>query len=273
MDDTIFNCKSLIIGHRGIKGEIMENTLESVIASIESGVDGVEFDVQRCFTGEIVLFHDKTLDRLAFKDQFYFNKTRNKPLSKLQWYHLYNTELIDTMGRKYKIPQLKSVLRHPKVYNSDVLINIDIKDTNSSEDIGDILTDLIEEGLYSPDRFMVSSESIEVLCYFAELKAEMEPSYQKFQNFKIGWIVSQENIPPCGIPFLVKYYSKVLTHVSIDKDITNSYIVEEIKKLGISVFVYTINEFGELPFGNIENIVDGIISDKPRNICKLGVLN
>src|SRR3989304_406870 len=108
--NTVFNCKSMIIGHRGAKGEIMENTLESILYAINLGVDGIEF-------------HDETVDRLAFKDQFYFGCTSGFHINKLQWYHLYNTELIDSLGRKYKIPKLIDILRHPKVYSSDVLIN------------------------------------------------------------------------------------------------------------------------------------------------------
>ena len=33
--------------------------------AIELGVDGIEIDVFKCKSGEIVLFHDKKLDRLT----------------------------------------------------------------------------------------------------------------------------------------------------------------------------------------------------------------
>ncbi|GAH09601.1 unnamed protein product, partial [marine sediment metagenome] len=76
--------------------KIENNKAPKINTSNELGVDGIEFDVRRCYTGEIVLFHDETLDRLAFKDKFYFDKTKGKNINKLQWYHLYNTELIDS---------------------------------------------------------------------------------------------------------------------------------------------------------------------------------
>ena len=52
---------ALIIGHRGAKGHVAENTLASIKKAIDLGADGIEIDVFKCLTGEIVVFHDKTL--------------------------------------------------------------------------------------------------------------------------------------------------------------------------------------------------------------------
>ncbi len=52
-----------ILGHRGSPREAPENTEASLRRAIELGLDGVEYDVQRCATGEAVLLHDETLDR------------------------------------------------------------------------------------------------------------------------------------------------------------------------------------------------------------------
>ena len=60
LKDTILN-----IGHRGAKGHVAENTVASIKKAIELGADGIEIDVFRCLSGEIVVFHDKTLDKLT----------------------------------------------------------------------------------------------------------------------------------------------------------------------------------------------------------------
>ncbi len=52
-----------ILGHRGAPRERPENTQSSLMRAIELGLDGVEYDLQRCATGEAVLLHDDTLDR------------------------------------------------------------------------------------------------------------------------------------------------------------------------------------------------------------------
>ena len=126
----------MIIGHRGSKWDVMENTLESILYAIDLGVDGIEFDVQKCCSGEIVIFHDETFDRLALKDDFYVKNIRGKKIYDLTWKDITKINLIDEIGQSYKIPKLIDVLRSPKVYNSNVLINIEIKDLISHQDVG-----------------------------------------------------------------------------------------------------------------------------------------
>lgn len=50
-----------IIGHRGARGLASENTIESIQAAIQSGVDGVEVDARVTSDGIIVLSHDRLL--------------------------------------------------------------------------------------------------------------------------------------------------------------------------------------------------------------------
>lgn len=54
-----------IFGHRGASALVTENTLAAFRRAIGDGADGVELDVQRCATGEVVVFHDDDLCRLA----------------------------------------------------------------------------------------------------------------------------------------------------------------------------------------------------------------
>jgi glycerophosphoryl diester phosphodiesterase len=255
----------MIIGHRGVKGSILENTLESILHSIDLGVDGIEIDIQRCYTGEIVLFHDENLNRLAFKDQFYFGKTVNVPINELQWYHLYNTELIDSMGKKYKIPKLIDVLTHPKVYMSDILINIEIKDYRSHELVADMIFELIEEGLYEPGRFLISSCIMDHLIYLEELKTSFLTKDKNYQNFKIGWNIGQGKLSEKDVLISINKHLEVLTHVILDKNIVNSELIGKIKELGLQIIVYTINDQSDYPLDDIHNIVEGIITDKPKN--------
>ena len=49
--------------HRGDRATCPENTVVAVKTAIEKGAEMVEFDLQRCKTGEIVVMHDLTVDR------------------------------------------------------------------------------------------------------------------------------------------------------------------------------------------------------------------
>lgn len=53
----------LILGHRGAPREAPENTIASLVRALDLGLDGVEYDVRRCASGDLVLFHDERLER------------------------------------------------------------------------------------------------------------------------------------------------------------------------------------------------------------------
>jgi len=55
----------LVIAHRGASASAVENTASAFDAAAAAQADGVELDVQRCASGQIVVFHDDTLERLA----------------------------------------------------------------------------------------------------------------------------------------------------------------------------------------------------------------
>jgi len=52
-----------VIGHRGNAAHAPENTLESFRQAIALGVDALEFDVRLTKDGEVVVFHDATVER------------------------------------------------------------------------------------------------------------------------------------------------------------------------------------------------------------------
>lgn len=61
--DDFYLDRPLVIAHRGARDVAPENTLAAFRAAVEAGADGIELDVSRCQTGEIVVLHDDTLDR------------------------------------------------------------------------------------------------------------------------------------------------------------------------------------------------------------------
>jgi len=54
-----------ILGHRGASADAPENTLPSFELALAQGADGVELDARLCASGEVVVFHDATLERLT----------------------------------------------------------------------------------------------------------------------------------------------------------------------------------------------------------------
>jgi len=58
-----------IFGHRGASAVALENTLTAFRRAETDGADGVELDVMLCRTGEVVVFHDIDLFRLARREE------------------------------------------------------------------------------------------------------------------------------------------------------------------------------------------------------------
>jgi glycerophosphoryl diester phosphodiesterase len=57
--------RPLVLAHRGASADAPENTLAAFREAVRQGADGVELDVMRCGSGELVVCHDAWLDRLA----------------------------------------------------------------------------------------------------------------------------------------------------------------------------------------------------------------
>lgn len=55
--------RPLVLGHRGASADAPENTLAAFRLAVEAGADGVELDVWRCGSGEVVVIHDEATTR------------------------------------------------------------------------------------------------------------------------------------------------------------------------------------------------------------------
>ncbi|MEM9491862.1 MAG: glycerophosphodiester phosphodiesterase [Myxococcota bacterium] len=101
-----------VIGHRGASAEVTENTTDAFDAAVRAGADGIEFDVQLCRDGELVVFHDRDLSRLV---------GRGEAIADLSLAAVRAIRL--DQGRR--IPTLDQVFEHFAA--SDALLNVEIK--------------------------------------------------------------------------------------------------------------------------------------------------
>lgn len=100
-----------IIAHRGASQDFCENTIDAFVGAREAGADGIELDVHVCRSGQLVVFHDFDLMRLA---------NREGRISELSLDELRRVELPGGA----RIPTLADVFEElPKGF----LINVEIK--------------------------------------------------------------------------------------------------------------------------------------------------
>lgn len=96
--------------HRGASAHATENTLAAFAAAVAHGADGIELDVLTCATGEVVVFHDDDLRRLA---------GRPERIGELSWSELAKVELVGGQ----RIPRLEDAL----VAAGTLEVNVELK--------------------------------------------------------------------------------------------------------------------------------------------------
>jgi glycerophosphoryl diester phosphodiesterase len=101
----------IVLAHRGACDARLENTLPAFTHAIERGADGVELDVQLSRDGEVIVFHDDDLARLA---------GRYERVEHLGWDEL-SRVLLRGSGR---IPRLIDLL---DVWPTDRWLNVELK--------------------------------------------------------------------------------------------------------------------------------------------------
>lgn len=112
--------RPLIIGHRGASAHAPENTLAAFQLARAQGADGIEFDVMRCGSGEVVVIHDDTVDRTT-------NGT-----GRVSAMALAELQTLDA-GQGQRIPTLDAVIHETAGGPRPFLLNIELKDYLADE--------------------------------------------------------------------------------------------------------------------------------------------
>ncbi len=138
----------LIIAHRGGRRWAPENTMIAFRKSVDLGIDGIELDIHRCSTGELVVIHDEDVQRTTngvglVGDISYPELQR---LDAGSWF--------DKEFAGERIPQLADVL---DLVAGKCVVNIEIKNTpvdypGIDDDLIDLLADYPQR-----ERLIISS--------------------------------------------------------------------------------------------------------------------
>tara|TARA_Y100000739_G_C20598318_1_gene461569 strand:+ start:827 stop:1534 length:708 start_codon:yes stop_codon:yes gene_type:complete len=230
------NHNTLSIGHRGAKGYVAENTYESISKAIRLGVDGIEIDVFKCASGELVLFHDKNLKELTGESGLIENLT----IKELEQFLI--------LG-KYKIPTLTDVLTR---IEKPLFVNIELKGLNTAQATSKIITDISKSSSWSLDNFIVSSFNWNELEQFRSID----------KNTPVGVLVSKS----MSINEAIEFGKKIDAHaIHPHFKLLNDKTVKKIKNNGFKIYTWTVNNKDDINFMK-KLKVDGVISDYPDQI-------
>jgi len=224
----------LVIGHRGARGHLAENTLPSIAKAIELGVDGIEIDIFKCASGELVVFHDQTLEKLTNSKGYIEQLT------------LDSIRKIDVLNG-YTIPTLEEVL---DLINGRVFLNIELKGTQTALLTNEIILSYFERKEWDLSKILISSFNWEELEIFYSVNPE------------VSIAILTEDDPLDAIPI-----AKQLNAVAINPEYVslNTGNIDRIKKEGLKIFTWTVNDPQEIK-DVITLGVDGIITDFPERV-------
>lgn len=223
----------LIIGHRGAADLAPENTLKSVQAALDSGVDMIEVDISLCKTGEAVLMHDSKVD------------ARTDGKGYIRDYSLEELKGLDA-GDGERIPTLQEVI---DLIDGRCPLNIEIKGRGSSHEVARIIHKEVDHKNRNYDDFLVSSfdhvelQSFGILC----------------PQIRISPIISCN---PISLAALAEEMGAWSLNMSLDN--VNKSIVEDAHNRGIKLLVYTVNYPEELETMKTLGIDGVFTNDKYR---------
>lgn len=224
----------LKIGHRGAMGYAPENTLKSFKKAIELNVDAIELDVHICKSGEIVVIHDKKVDRTTNGSGYVKEKTFDE---------LRNLNA----GDGEKIPLLSEVL---DLINRKVKINIELKGDNTAKPVSELIEYYVKNKSWDYDDFILSSFNHYELKKFKELNSKI----------KTGALID-------AIPIGFSEFAEKLkvNSVNLSLESINQEFVDDAHKRNLNVNVYTVNDLDDIQ--RIKNLnVDGIFSNFPDRL-------
>lgn len=236
-----------IFGHRGAKAYYAENTLLSFHKAFDQGSDGLELDVHFSKDGELIVFHDFTMERMTKKRGYVFQYTLRE-LKEMQVYF---------KDQKEKIPTLSEVLDlikdRQKKEEKKLLLNVELK-------AGSIQYPQIEEKVMN-------------LCAkYLPLEQVIFSSFDHYALTEIKKIDSKAQIGVLTAALLYEpwEYAKSLNANFYHPNYLtlNQSSIKNFFEHGIGLNPYTVNDL-EIAKQLIQSNVYGLITDIPDKIVAL----
>ena len=189
--------RTLIYGHRGASGAAPENTLEAFDLAARIGADGVELDVHICRSGELVVAHDETVDRVSDGT----GMIRDLSLSELKALRFNRTH---PEYRDARLPLLSEVFQ--LLRPAGLQINIELK--NSIVDYPDLERKVLETAARDFDLSRVCFSSFN---HFSMLRMkQLDPSVPCGLLYEAVLVRPWEYAARLGMDAIHPHYSEVI---------------------------------------------------------------
>ncbi|MBQ3914993.1 MAG: glycerophosphoryl diester phosphodiesterase membrane domain-containing protein [Ruminococcus sp.] len=235
--------KTQITAHRGASREAPENTLEAFEAALDSGADYIELDVQLTKDGQLVVFHDETIDRTTTGK----GKLCDITYDELQKYSAGSWFGTGNEFAGARVPLLSEVL---DLVGDDIMLNIEIKDHGDIVQTVEKTVELIHE------------YDITDSCYVTSFSYKALKNVKKLDpKIKTGLIA---NVAAASGYSRLKYVDVL----SLNQIFVNATVVSAAHQNGKRVFVWTVDQSNDMK-KMISLGVDNIITNRPAACAKI----
>ena len=230
-----------IVAHRGYWNCDAAGSAKNSIASLkqaqELGVWGSEFDVNMTLDGELLVFHDGSVEG---------KKIEKHPASDFAYYRLKNDEPIPTLGQ-----YLEQALKHPQT-----MLVFELKkhscDSVETKAVDASIAELKKYGLFNPENVMFISFSKHICKEFAA----------KAPGFTVQYLekdADPDELVGYGINGIDTKYKALLR---------DSLLFDAARRNNMSVNTWTVNDTSYIR-EVIELGVDQITTDEPELVRQL----
>lgn len=231
--------RPVLLGHRGCRGALPENTMAAFEYCMRTGCDGFEFDVRRTADGHSVVVHDAKLRGLSIESATYEALREKKPR---------NLRAMFVGGGKVEKPRAADIPRLSEVvaeYADSAYLYIELKVAGIERNVVEIVRAV------SPQKGYVIAS---FLPGIVQAVNAVDP------DVKTGLICDNDDAIELSMRLRC-------THVMPQHRLVGRRVVDELHEAGKQVFTWTVNSVKEMK-RVAECGVDGLVSDDPALLSR-----
>lgn len=230
-----------IIAHRGASGYAPENTRGSILKGLELGCDGFEVDVQLAACGEVVIFHDFTLERTTSGS----GSLRDKKLHDLK-----KLDLGSWFSKEFKGEEIMTLEELLNIVPKNKILNIEIKVRyDEINKIEEKVIKILKKAGRIEGKVIISSFNHRIIKKINKLEPKL----------KTGLLLTAGVL---DIENYIKINDLKIYSIHSYAEFTGREMVKKMNEIGVETYIWTVNNADEAKilkdFG-----VTGIITNFP----------
>lgn len=221
--------KPLIIAHRGASAYARENTLEAFRIAMEMGADMIEFDVRITGDDVLILYHDSDI--------------KGRPIRDLTYNEVHGI----AMEAGYIVPTLEETFDFTQ---GKIKLDIELKEDGYALKVAELAGNYMDTG-----NFIITSS----------LDSPVRTIKERYTEIRTGLVLGSRPLYRLSRSLLpaARIRNTGADVLAVDRDLLKLGFMVAARKLGLPVYVWTVNERSLMGKLLATDGVAGIFTDKP----------